>query len=427
MTELEVLSVPSLAGSGVAYAYAVKAGPFIFLTGHEAFDFETGSIAAVAGPNGFPEFDKARARREAEFIFDRMRRTLERLGSDLGHALRLDQFYPAPAGVVHYQRARHLAFGKYIPPSTSIIMERCFGGTSSISSSLIAVERRDDYAIKGIFPKGVETPVFSGFVPTITCSDFILVAGQMASGAEGGLDPAARTLENSRWGGSAIHLQAEFLIRQKLTPALESAGASLSDAVKAQVYIEGAENFPDFFEVWSTHFKDIPCALTVVPAKSFATVGGIIEINLLALKPDGARKKTVVTAGVPAMASYGPAVRAGEFLFPSGLMAIGPDGHVVGKDVSARFPGLAHSGLAQASAIYDYAEALCAASGTSLANVVRAQYFCTGAHEFPGIAAAWRARQGERPHPFLCIETPNTPPAPGATVIADFWIYAPGR
>jgi enamine deaminase RidA (YjgF/YER057c/UK114 family) len=425
MCDLKILSVPSLAGSGVPYAYAVKAGPWIFLTGHEAYDFETGSVAAVAGPPGFPTYDKAGARREADFIFGRMRETLEGLGSDLEHALRLDQFYPAPAAVVHYQRARHAAFGKYIPPSTSVIMERCFGAASSICSSLVAVERRDDYAIKGIFPKGVPAPVWSGFVPTIMCSDFIFVAGQMASGAEGGLDPSARTLEKSRWGGSAIRLQTEFLIRQKLIPALESAGATLSDSVKAQVYIEGSDNFPDFYDVWSAHFKDIPCALTVVPAKSFATVGGIIEINLLALRPGGIRKKSVVDAGVPAMASYGPAVRAGEFLFPSGLMAVGPDGHIVAKSVSPQFDGLAHSGFAQASTIYAYAEALCASAGTSLANVVRAQYFCGDVTNFPGVAAAWRAHQGERPHPFLCVQTTKPLPAPGAAVIADFWIYVP--
>ena len=55
---------------------------------------------------------------------------------------------------------------------------------------------------------------------------------------------------------------------------MKSAGSSLQNAVKAQVYIEGVENFPDFYDVWSEHFANIPCALTVVPTKSFATVGG---------------------------------------------------------------------------------------------------------------------------------------------------------
>ena len=54
MATLEVRSVEHLLGTGVPYAYAVKAGPWIFLTGHEAFDFDAGVTDAVSGPPGFP-------------------------------------------------------------------------------------------------------------------------------------------------------------------------------------------------------------------------------------------------------------------------------------------------------------------------------------------------------------------------------------
>ena len=38
------------------------------------------------------------------------------------------------------------------------------------------------------------------------------------------------------------------------------------------------------------------------------------------------------------------------------------------------------------------------------------------------IAMAWAARFGAQPHPFICIQTPTAMPAPGAVLIADFWI-----
>jgi hypothetical protein len=76
----------------------------------------------------------------------------------------------------------------------------------------------------------------------------------------------------------------------------------------------------------------------VVPTKSFATVGGIIEINLLALTNTATRQKQVIAAEIPRMAAYGPCVRVGEFLLPSGLMPIGHDGNVVGKTVSPDLP-----------------------------------------------------------------------------------------
>src|SRR5262249_52647636 len=202
------------------------------------------------------------------------------------------------------------------------------------------------------------------------------------------------------------------------------AGSSLERSLKAQIYLARVEDFPDFIDVWQQYFATIPCAITVVPTKSFATLGGIIEINLLALTSTAARRKEVVEADIPRMAAYGPCIRAGEFLLPSGLMAVGPDGHVVGKGLSSGFPGLAHAGHAQAAAVYDYAEALCRAAGTSTGNMLRAQYFVSEPTAFPGIAMAWSARFGAQPHPFVCVQTPSTMPAPGMALIADFWIYA---
>lgn len=125
------------------------------------------------------------------------------------------------------------------------------------------------------------------------------------------------------------------------------------------------------------------------------------------------------------MAAYGPCVQAGEFLFPSALMAVDASGHIVGGKTSSSLDGVAHAGFVQASTIYSYAEALCEKAGTSMGNVVRAQYFTAEPREFAGIAAAWTARYGKQPHPFLCVGVPSPLPAPGAAVIADFWIYAP--
>ena len=419
---LEVKAVEQLLGSGVPYAYAVKAGPWVFLTGHEAFDFTTGVTDAVAGPPGFPRFGRPRWRREGDFILERMHRILREFGSDLGHGVRLDQFYPTPAAVDPYHLARRAAFGDYIPPSTSVIMESCFGAESGISSSLIAVMPSPEYEIRKVYPTGVTASASSGFVPAVVCNDLVFVAGQMASGREHGLDPRAHVPDHSLWAGTEIRKQTEFIIQERLKPALAAAGSSLELSVKAQVYIRNVENFPDFVDVWSQFYRNIPCALTVVPTKGFAMVGGIIEINLMALTSGAKREKQVIAADIPEMAAYGPCIKVGEFLLPSGLMAIGRDGHVVGKGISPGFPGLAHAGYTQAAAVHAYAEALCAAAGISLAKILRAQYFVSDQGAFPGIAMAWASRFAAQPLPFVSIQTPPEMPAPGMALIADFWI-----
>jgi enamine deaminase RidA (YjgF/YER057c/UK114 family) len=425
MSDIDVKSITGLAGSGVNYAYAVKAGPWIFLTGHEAFNFATGSTKEVAGPPGFSLFGAPRYRREGNFLLARMREILRDFGSDLSHGVRLDQFYPTTAPVDPYHLARRAEFGDYIPPSTSVVMERCFCADANISASLMAVVPSEDYKIERVYPPNVESPTWSGFVPTITCNEFVFVAGQMATGPDALLDPRAHVTDKARWGGSEIRKQTEYLITHKLTPALEASGSSLQHAVKAQVYIEQVSDFPDFVEVWDQHFANIPCAVTVVPTKNFGSVGGIIEINMLALKKGAKRQKSIVEADVPQMAAYGPAVRVGEFLFPSGLMAIEEDGAIADATTSAAFDGLSHAGYVQASTIFRYAEALCAKAGTSMQNVVRAQYFVSDVGEFAGISAAWVKARGEQPHPFVCVGVPDRMPAPGAKIIADFWIYAP--
>jgi hypothetical protein len=52
-----------------------------------------------------------------------------------------------------------------------------------------------------------------------------------------------------------------------------------------------------------------------------------------------------------------------------------------------------------------------------MANTLRAQYFVSDVTQFPGVAMAWAARFGVQPHPFICIQTPNAMPAPGAVLM----------
>src|ERR1700757_2442757 len=342
---LDVKSVDRLLGTPVPYAYAIKAGPWIFLTGHEAYDSETGTSEEITGPPGLPLHGRHRSRREGDFILRRMRRVLGEFGSDLSYAVRLNQYYPVPRAVASYHLARHAEFGDYIPPSTSVIMERCFAADATISTSLIAVVPEAGYEIRKVYPPGVASAPTSGFVPVVVCHDFVFVAGQMAHNPGQGLDPRAHVPEHSAWAGIEIRKQTEFLILEKLKPALKAAGSSLERSLKAQIYLADIEDASDCLDVWNHYYANIPCAVTVVPTKSFATVGGIIEINLIALTNTATRERQVIEAEIPGMAAYGPCIKAGEFLLPSGLMALGRDGHVVGKTISPGFTGLAHAGF----------------------------------------------------------------------------------
>jgi enamine deaminase RidA (YjgF/YER057c/UK114 family) len=409
-------SVEHFLGTPVNYAYAVKAGHWLFLNGHEGFDFDKGAVSAP------PDNHQPPMRREADYLLQRMGRVLKELGSDLAHSVRLDQYYTDPDAVRAYHLARFAAFGKYVPPSTSIITERCFSGRSTISTSLMAVAADERYKIEGVYPENNGVSATSGYAPAVVCDEFVFAAGQMSSD-KAILDAGPGQAPHRRWSSDLpIRGQATSAI-DRLEATLKSAGTSLANVVKAQIHIAGADNVPDFLDVWSARFHDSPCALTVVPAKGFATVEGIIEINLVALKEGSSRKKEIVRVDIPAAATYGPCIRAGELVFPSGLLGVARDGRVAGADQAASFEGVCLSGSAQAAQIYDYADAVCKAAGTTMRNAVRAHYWVSDIHEFPGVAMAWSGRYGKAPHPFACVVTPPMAAA-GATVLADFWVYA---
>jgi enamine deaminase RidA (YjgF/YER057c/UK114 family) len=284
----------------------------------------------------------------------------------------------------------------------------------------------DDWKLEPFNPPDMPVPPGSGYAQAVRVNDFVFVAGNMASAIAGsGLEPTIRNPPGSQWGRpKQIRAQADWIIKKKLEPALKAAGASLSGVVKATVHLHDTANFPDFLDVWAENFHDIPCALTVAPAKGFAYDEGIIEINLIALKDGATRRKQVLQADIPPMATFGPCVRAGEFVFPSGLMPIGRDGRVVGGDQAAAFDGLVLPAQLQAATVMSYAEAACKAAGTTMANTVRAQYFTNDMKNFAGVTAAWQDRYGKHPHPFGAIQVPGPMPAPGMSLIADFWIYA---
>ena len=412
-----------LVGSAINYAYAVKAGSWVFLNGHEAFDFEQGLAREVEGPPGNRLSGRPPLRREADYLLRRMRSILKGFGTDLNNAVRVDQFYTKGAAVSAYHLARFAEFGSYIPPSTSIIMERCFTARTNIHTSMIAVVPDPDHEVDKFTLPGQAISA-SGYNPAVAASDFVFVAGNMAFRPDGTLDPKAYVSPGRNWGGeTAFRRQVHYVITDRLEPSLQAAGSALEHSLKAQAYIRGVENFPDFLEVWSQHFHDIPCAITPVPAKDYGNTESMIEINLVALKSGASRRKLVVATGIPEGATYGPCVRAGEFVFPSGLIAIDVDGRVPGREQADAFDALSLAGQLQGAQLMSYVDAVCKAVGVSAANVVRAQYFLSEIRDFAD-AAAWQDHYGRQPHPFACVQVPGPMPASGAVAIGDFWIYA---
>jgi enamine deaminase RidA (YjgF/YER057c/UK114 family) len=410
-----------LVGSAVNHAYAVKAGPFVFLNGHEGYDFAAGVTPAVAGASGFPDFGKPGLRREADFTLQRMGEILRSFGTDFAHSVRLDQYFTEANAVRAYHLARFAAFGKYIPPSTSMIVEGCFGAKSTMTTSLLAVLPASQWEVEGVYPKDAAFFAYSGYAPAVVANDFVFAAGA-GPDVKDVRSTDAPAGPHYLWSTQLpIRRQAESTLK-KIESTLNAAGTSLANCIKAQAHVAGAENFPDFLDVWNGHVGSSPAALTMTPTKGFSAVEIMVSINYILLKDGAQRKKEIVRADIPEMAAYSPAVRAGELLFTPSLLPMTREGTVAGLLQGDNFPGLCLRSQLQADAIYDHAEAIAKAGGTEMRNLVRVNYWVSDIREFPGVAMAWIGRYGNAPHPFACVVTPKLP-APGATVMADFWFY----
>ena len=265
-----VKAVKNLAGTTTSYAYAVKAGPWIFLNGHEAFDFERGLAPEVEGPPGQRLTGRPPLRREADYILKRMRTILKEFGCDLPNAVRVDQFYTMGQAVHAYHLARFAEFGDYVPPSTSVIQERCFTGRTNTHTCLIAFAGSSP--IEKITLPGQAISA-SGYNPAVVADEVVFVAGNQATaGGAGQLATGVSIPSIRNWGGeNGFRRQVHYVIKQRLEPSLKASGSELQHSLKAQAYIRGVENFPDFMDVWSQYFRDIPCALTLSTAKDYST------------------------------------------------------------------------------------------------------------------------------------------------------------
>jgi enamine deaminase RidA (YjgF/YER057c/UK114 family) len=397
----------TLQPGNVRYTPGVRAGRWVFATGHKA----TEVVDAAAPRYGLPKHKK-----EAQRIFANLDKVLQAGGAERKHVVRIDQYYTMARAVDPYHEVRREFFAGHIPPSTSNLHQRFLLQGQDIDVQLIAAVAGKGFEPLQHRPPNLPVHATSGYSPVLTCGDFVFVAGQTSEALkteEGPLDPEARMPAGHLWKGTPIKLETEFILKRKLRPALESVGNTLDEVVKAQVYLRDVDDIPAFNEVWAKHFGANPPATSIITTSTpgFICEAGRIEINTISVRKGGGTPKEIVEAEV-AMPYTGQvqAVRAGDLLFLSNLMAVNSNGSLA--------PG------SQMEHILNAAERLCRKAGTTLANVVRVQQFHTDLADFNAAWQVWDRRLPDQYLPFSAIEVPALG-VPGAVVMLDLWVYVP--
>ena len=402
-------------------ATAVATGPWVFLNGRRAAP-DRG--AAERGPERpHPDWDSAPAQREAEVILAGIVDTLKRAGCEPRDVLRLDQYYRCWQAVPHYHVARRRAFSGAIPASTSILEPGLLLPGNRIEVEALARRRTGGEQYAFTTPAGLEVSPHMGFSPIAITPELVFFAGQMAEEGNAGIAKEAKVPASHLWKGSAIRLEAEYLIRHKLEPALAAAGLGSRNVVKAQAYLADLSDAPAFNEVWRDWFAGELPPTTIVPTArpGFNCPDASIEVNILAAadtaprripQPDGPG----LYHGLPAAAS------SSGLLFLSGLMALDRSGLPAEAGRNTAEPFFSCSAEAQAEHIIAQADRICAATGFRLEDAVRIVQFQTDLNDFYPAAQAWSRRLGDRPLPLTAVQVPGPLAVPGGSILADIWV-----
>jgi enamine deaminase RidA (YjgF/YER057c/UK114 family) len=378
-------------------APAVKAGDYVFLGGQVAVDPETGLVPQVRREpdTGTPTIA---SKLQSGYILERSSRILQAAGSSLACGVRIDQFCTHPRAASPYLEARsRLIETATRPASTHVQIDNLLAPGALCGLQLIALTEKASGGKDAIVVPGMPASPGPPFKPAphgIVGGDFIFVTGQIAHGFdEAGMASEAR-LDPETWYGSPIKLQADVAL-ERCASVLSHVGASMSDAVRADVYLNDMDERFELEEVWRKHFPTDPPARSYFPTVRLGAKSCIVEVNIIALRPgSGMEKETITARGVPAPNLHHPhAVRAGDFLFVSGLSATDFKGGLASQArVNPAVPWFGSSGRKQTAFILDCMESICQAGGSTLDNVLWTQNLCSRPEDLFPSMEVWRER-----------------------------------
>jgi enamine deaminase RidA (YjgF/YER057c/UK114 family) len=399
---------------------AVKAGPWVFASGTTGGPVGGGLAPEVRGNPNLPLVGEAKGIREARSILTAINAAFQAAGTSLDHGVWLNQFVTGREHVDPYHEVRRDFIKPPRPASTTVGQPGFLAPDATIHVDMVAIDPALAPKKEGITTDKIPQPLAgAGYSPVVRVGDYLFVAGQMATDFRTGVPPEAQA-SPVFWEGSPIRRQTEFILKN-LALTLAEAGSSFEHVVKAQIWLADINDLPRMEDAWKAAFPHDPPARTVLPCTVFGVNGGLIEINLIAVRPGGAVRKEAVKAACPVPLGHAsPAVRAGDFVFLSGLCAANANGLIHTARPDPHFPYAGNSLRTQTEWIYDQAEALCRAAGTSLAGAVRQQCFYPDLRDFDASYRVQAQRFGDGMPATSVVRVPATA-VPGCGLTVDLW------
>jgi enamine deaminase RidA (YjgF/YER057c/UK114 family) len=401
--------------------YGIRYGNWVFVSAIMATDFRSGLAPQVHGNPAIPLAGEEVTIRETKYIYKTIQAVLATAGTDIQKGVRIDQFPVSRNAVDPYHVARKNILEAPRPASTSVDILGLLSPDASIQVEMIAIVPAPGFEKEGIKADQIPQPL-AGYSPAIRAGDFVFLAGQVPTDWKSGIAPEARVDPNF-WEGSRIERETRYILKN-MALTLEAAGSSMPNVVKAQVYLTNINDLPRLDRIWREAFPKDPPARTIYPVRSLGVTESCIEINFVGVADNGKTRKDVVSTGAARRPIFheSQAIRAGEFLFLSGLMAADESGLVDAARINPGYPYESDSAAVQMDDIMTQAQAICRAAGTDLSRALRMLNVHTDLNEYYRAAQIRRRffTDGEPASATILVAAPFQ--IPGCSIMADLWV-----
>jgi len=418
----EIISPPGCPVSPFRPSLAIRTGELLWISGLMATDYSSGiAPEAEVNPN-IPNYGPPAIKRQARYIYSRLNEILNEAGCSFDHLIRIEQFFTDRSQAPYFFDAYKEIPIHDRPTTASVIVNHLEVPGALVACDFISIVPSAGVQKEPFHTNKVPQPL-AKYALAQQVGDLIVLPGNTASDFKTGIAPEARA-DKTFWFDSDITKQTEFILKTRQI-VLGEMGLSLKDLIMTQVYLTDMRDFSGFEEVWIKHFPKEPPARTVIPVDGLAVAASIVEISMIAVRPDGGyRKETIETSRAPHPLTHEPqAIKAGPYLFFSGQMAVDDRGFARQAQVNPRLPYHESSIKKQTEYILKNVQAIAEAADGSLDCLVKRQAFHSDLREMLPSFEVWREAIPHDPPVSTTVGVDSPLPVPGCTLLLSLIGY----
>jgi reactive intermediate/imine deaminase len=259
------------------YCQGVVVGDTLYAAGQIASDYRTGVPKEARRDPAFPYY-ASDIERQTRYVLENIASVYQAAGCDFADTVKAQVFLTDLDDFVHFNNVWREFFPSP-PPRTTVQIGALLVPGCRIEIDLTAVHKRVPRQV--ITTPDSPTPQ-AHYSQALLAGETLYVAGQLASHPDTGLAAEARQDPAFPYYGSNIQKQTRHVL-QNLRNVLKSAGLSLDDVVKSQVFLTDLNDFYYLDQVWKEFFPSPP-PRTTLQVSGLLVPDCRVEIDLTACK-----------------------------------------------------------------------------------------------------------------------------------------------